>query len=148
MRIKNLSYTALAIALAFTVTACSRSRGPDVPIADAKAVARTQSPVVLFDKTLKGKIAADQVEQYRLADGRMSISANLRNRTKKALTVQTRTVFKDAGGFAIDDETSWQNLFLSPQQYSTVRAASMTGAAEMATVEVRYPKSKQGESKD
>jgi len=131
---------ALAMATLTGTTACAkRYKGPDAPKAEAKALEASKANVNILDTKLSSRIASELFSRERLEDGRLGVKVNLRNRTGKQLHVQARTVFKDINGMSNGDETSWENLYLSPRQAMTYRATSLSKDAESFSVEVRRP---------
>lgn len=130
----------LAAAVSLGTAGCaSKSHGPDVPIAEKKALEKTKNPINLFDKDLKDKLASEISNRERLEDGRIAVTAMLRNRTKKPLALQTRVVFKDELGLSTGDESAWTNLYLEAQQAQTIRVESKKPTADLYTLEVRKP---------
>lgn len=131
---------AIAAALVAALSACGgKSRGPDVPVSEPKAYEQSKAAVNLLDSKLKGKIASEVQRAEPTPDGRTLVTVNLRNRTKKDLHVQYRTVFKDSQGISTGDQSAWSNLYFSPQQVQTVRTESKKPGSQLTTVEVRLP---------
>lgn len=130
----------LASALAGAAAGCARkAKGPDVPIAQQEAFEKARAQVNLLHPSLDGQIAAELTQTDVLEDGRLRAITQIRNRTRKNLQVQYRTVFKNSEGLSTGDETAWENLYLEPMQATTLRQTSLEPAAAY-TVEVRSPK--------
>ena len=72
-----------------------------------------------------------------LADGRLEVVANVKNRESRRIQVQISCVFKDEQGFSTGDETPWQNLILSESATEAVRFTAMNAAAKKYTIRVR-----------
>lgn len=136
---KTLAVAALAIALAATGACSKRSKAPSMARVDNEAVVASVAPVNILDYDLRNKVAADQAEAFRLADGRLEVRVNIRNSTRKDLDVLARCVFKTEKGVSVGDETEWQPVFFAPQQIQTYIARSRTPDARVFTVEVRKP---------
>lgn len=116
-----------------------RSKAPDMARMDKAAVEAAQSPVNILDPDLRKKVAADLAKAQRLPNGRLQAAVNLRNSSKKDLTILVRVVFKDEAGISTGDETEWKQLFLQPQQIQTISETSLNKKAESFTVEVTTP---------
>src|SRR5579872_4093001 len=69
------------------------------------------SKFVLLNKPAQFSVTCGSLQEGRLADGRLQVHANLRNRESRRIQVQVNCVFKDAQGFVVED-TPFQNLFL------------------------------------
>lgn len=132
---------ALLAIVALPLAGCSRkSKGPDIPVSQEKALARMNANVNLLHKELKNRIASE-IQRFEKDDlQRTNVDVSLRNRSKKNLVIQARTVFKDADGLSLGDETAWRTIYLEPQQAITYSSQSKISNAESATVEVRLPK--------
>ena len=72
-----------------------------------------------------------------LPDGRLELTANLRNREERRIDVQVNCVFKDEQGFPIGDDTPFQTLILTENAQEAVRFVSMNNRAKKYTVRVR-----------
>ena len=71
------------------------------------------------------------------ADGRLEVTANIKNREDRRIQVQVSCVFKDAQGFSTGDETPWQTLILGENATQAVNFKSMNTQARTFTVRVR-----------
>lgn len=91
---------------------------------------------VLFDKRAQRSVTCDGLQMQRLADGRLQVAANVRNREKRRIEVQINCEFKDAQGFVIDS-TSFQNVFLDENAQQGVTFVSMNDKALRYTIRVR-----------
>ncbi len=89
-----------------------------------------------------GDLAASAVgcvalQENELSDGRLSVRAQLVNRTAQRIQVQVNCVFKDAQGFGTGDETPFESLFLDEGAQQTVPFTSLNNKAKSYTVQVR-----------
>jgi uncharacterized protein YcfL len=107
------------------------------PVNTSKYDLENHEAVVLLDKGVEHSVTVDGVQQDRMGDGRMKVSANVRNRENRRIQVQINCVFKDAGGFSTGDETVWQNLILTENAQETVSLNSMNSEAKKFTVRIR-----------
>lgn len=138
----RLGFTAaLLVLVVLPLSGCSRkSSGPDVPVSQDKALGKMSASINLLHKELRGQIASE-IQRFEKDElQRTNVDVSLRNRTKKNLVIQARTVFKDADGLSLGDETAWRTIYLEPQQAITYSTQSKINTAESATVEVRLPK--------
>lgn len=135
---RMFSATLILIVLCLLGASCG-SKGPWQAASSDKAFAKSQAPMNLLHKDLRKKIASDKAITSHTDDGRMKVAIVLRNRSKKPLNVQVRTVFRDEEGLSTGDETNWEDIWLEPRQSQTYRAESKITFAESYTVEVRKP---------
>jgi uncharacterized protein YcfL len=91
---------------------------------------------MLMDAGTQHSITADALRETRLADGRLDVAANVRNRESRRIQVQINCEFKDAQGYTIDS-TPWQTLVLTENAQETVRFASMKSDASQYTIRIR-----------
>jgi len=131
---------AAAVALAIPLSGCGTA-GPWVPKNDPDAFAKSRGAVNVVDSSLSGKIGSEIQQIVRLEDGRLLVSANIRNRKKRIVPIEARVVFKDFQGLSTGDETAWRAYYLDARQSMTFRAESKTPNAESCTVEIRALKS-------
>jgi hypothetical protein len=92
---------------------------------------------VLMDAMVQRSVTCSGIQERRLADGRLEIVANIRNRETRRIEVQVSCVFKDAQGFPTGDETPWAPLILTENAQEGVRITSMNDKAYKYTVRVR-----------
>jgi hypothetical protein len=91
---------------------------------------------VLFDSGAQYSVKCTGIQERRLADGRLQVSANVMNRENRRIQVQINCVFKDEQGFVLD-ETPFQNLFLDENAQEGVSFTSLTDRAARYTIRVR-----------
>ena len=73
----------------------------------------------------------------RNIDGRLEVTANIRNRESRRIQVQVGCVFKDDQGFPTGDETLFQTLILTENAQEGVKFDSMNNLARKYTIRVR-----------
>jgi succinylarginine dihydrolase len=117
------------------------SPGPYLPQDTTKNTLETSEHFVVLDQAVQYSVTCTGVAQQRLADGRLSVAANVKNRENRRIEVQIRCVFKDESRFSTGDETPWETLILSENATQTVRFASMSHLAHHYTFTVRQAKS-------
>ena len=91
---------------------------------------------VLLDPGAQRSVTCSGIQQRVLADGRLEVAANVRNRENRRIEVQINCVFKDEQGFAVD-ETPFQTLILTENATESVRFASMNAKAKKYTIIIR-----------
>ncbi len=77
------------------------------------------------------------LQERTLADGRLEVIANIKNRENHRVEVQASCLFRDAQGFTIGDETPWQTVSLAENATEAVRFTANNTAAKRYTVQVR-----------
>ena len=117
---------------------CTRT-GPYVPKSEAPTV-EDQYAVVLMDYPLKQKVAVERWDGWRLVDDRLEARATIRNRTRGRLHVQVQTVFKDAAGFSLEEDSAWQDLILTPKETQTYSCKSLKSEAQAFNIRIRLPR--------
>jgi len=91
---------------------------------------------VLMDPGAQRSITHAGIQQRTLPDGRLEVTANVRNRENRRLQVQVQCVFKDAQGFEVD-ATPWETLILTENSIETVHFTSMNDKAKRFTIRIR-----------
>jgi uncharacterized protein YcfL len=125
----------LILPLAFALSSCS-TEGPYLP-AERQPSPEIENTAVIMDQELKDMIAVDNQNAERTSQGKLKALANVRNRTNNDITVQFQTVFRDAGGFSIDDDTAWETTVLTSNETRTISATSTNRKAERYTIRIR-----------
>ncbi len=135
MNPRLLVFAALVL-LAGCVTPPSPTPPAPAP-APAEAVATTQETFVPLDQAARDAVICPAQQARVLADGRLEVAADLRNRAGHAIEVQIQCVFKDAAGFLINDSTPWRKLSLADGATETVRFTARDGRAVRYAICVR-----------
>jgi len=112
-------------------------KGPYVPVTEPQAAAENYQTVVLLGPKLADLIAVEGQKAEYTEDGRLKVYANIRNRSKKRLTVQVQTVFKDENGFSTGDETAWETMIITDLSQTTYSAVAQNSEARRYTIRVR-----------
>jgi hypothetical protein len=113
----------------------TRDQGPYAPVAVTNNLENTER-LVLLDPGARDSITCTGIQEMRLQDGRLKVSANVRNRENRRIQVQIDCVFKDGAGFALD-EAPFQTLILDENATQSVQFTSMNDRALRYTVRVR-----------
>lgn len=116
---------------------CATEPGPYAPLDTTKFTLENTERFVLLDRPAQYSVTCTGLQERVLADGRLEVVANVKNREARRIQVQINCVFKDEQGFATGDETPWQNLILSEYATEAVRFTAMNPLAKKYTVRVR-----------
>lgn len=92
---------------------------------------------VLLDKEVQRSVTHAGINERVLPDERLEVTASVRNRLNRRITVQINCVFRDFTGAPIGDETPFETLILTENAMQTVKFTSMTTKARMYTIRVR-----------
>lgn len=96
-----------------------------------------EAKFVTMDNLVQRSVTCSGLQEKVLADGRLEVAANIRNRLERRIQVQVQCVFKDAQGFSTGDESPWQDLILTETAQETVRFQSFNDKAKGYTIRVR-----------
>ena len=132
----RITVAALAALLGLSIIATGCKTGPYTASAVQPSPEDTES-LVLLDKELVKQLSVQVQRAGFTSDGRLTAEANLRNLTKKTMSVQVQTVFKDAQGLSTGDETAWKTVILNPNAMETYQASALNTRSERYTVRVR-----------
>ena len=94
------------------------------------------SKFVLFDSGAQRSVTSPGIQEGRTADGRLKVTAHLRNRENRRIEVQANCVFKDAQGFTVD-ETPFRTVFLDENATQDVSFESFNKDAAKYMIRVR-----------
>jgi hypothetical protein len=130
------AFLAATAALAFGA-GCVSEPGPYAPLDTTKFTLENTDRFVLLDKPAQYSVTCTGLQERPLADGRLEVVANVKNREARRIQVQINCVFKDDQGFSTGDETPWQTLILSENSTEAVRFTAMNTLARKYTVRVR-----------
>lgn len=132
----RLGVVAAVAGLALTA-GCVSEPGPFAPLDTTKFTLENTERFVLLDQPAQNSVTCTGLQQMTLADGRLEVVANVKNRESRRIQVQISCVFKDEQGFSTGDETPWQNLILSESATEAVRFTAMNPLAKKYTIRVR-----------
>jgi hypothetical protein len=95
-----------------------------------------QASVVFMDPGAQQSVTCTGLQIKPLADGRLEVNANMRNRENRRVQVQINCEFKDEQGFVVDS-TPFQTLILTENAQEGVSFQSMNSQAKKYTLRVR-----------
>jgi len=111
--------------------------GPFAPKDTTKYTLENTDKFVLMDKQVQYSVTSTGIQQRINSDGRLEVTANIKNRENRRIQVQVSCVFKDEQNFSTGDETPWQTLILGENTTEAVNFKSMNTQARNFTVRVR-----------
>jgi uncharacterized protein YcfL len=133
----NQSILAL-LATAIVAAGCSTyDRGPYLPESSKTPAYENTEQFVLLDPGVQYSITCTGIHERTLADGRLEVTAQIRNRENRRIQVQANCVFKDGNMVSIGDETPFQTLILTENATESVQFTSANSAAKKYTIRVR-----------
>ena len=127
----------VSAAVLFLGAGCATEPGPHAPLDTTKFTLENTDRFVLLDKPAQYSVTCTGLQERPLADGRLEVTANVKNREARRIQVQINCVFKDDQGFSTGDETPWQTLILSENSTEAVRFTAMNTQGKKYTVRVR-----------
>jgi len=123
---------------AAVLAGCSTyDKGPYLPQTSKTPAYENTEKLVLMDPGVRYSVTCTGINEHLLADGRLEITVQLRNRENRRLEVQADCVFKDAAGVIVDDETPFQTVILTENATEQVRFTSANNLAKKYTIRVR-----------
>lgn len=134
---KSLTKLTTIVGLAsamIALTAC-KSPGPFVPKTPKNTIENTE-PFVLLDRGAARSVTCTQIQKQVLEDGRLQVTANVRNLESRRIQVQINCEFKDAQGFPVDS-TPFRTVILDENAQEGVRFVSLSDQARNFTIRVR-----------
>ena len=132
---KHLALFLSVAACAAFVAGCA-SGGAYEPKNTTKYNVEDTAKFVLFDAGAQRSVTCPGIQEGRTSDGRMKVTAHLRNRENRRIEVQANCVFKDAQGFTVD-ETPFRTVFLDENATQDVSFESFNKDAAKYTIRVR-----------
>lgn len=111
--------------------------GPFTPQDTTRYTVENTEKFILLDKPTQVSVTCTGLQERTLADGRLEVVANVKNREARRIEVQINAVFKDDQGFSTGDETPFQTLILAENSTEAVRFTAMNTLAKKYTIRVR-----------
>lgn len=136
MKMKLLAL--IPVAAALVVAGCSTyDKGPYVPEQSKTPAYENTERFVLLDPGVKYSLTCTGINERTLDDGRLEVTAQIRNRENRRIEVQANCVFKDGNMVATGDETPFQTVILTENATESVKFTSANSAAKKYTIRVR-----------
>jgi hypothetical protein len=130
-----LSLLILAVTLGSSL-GC-RHEGAYAPVGNTAAALENRERVVMLDRMVQSSVDVSNIQDEFLPDGRLRVTANIRNREERRIQVEVDCVFKNEDGFPIGDKTPFQTFILTENAQQGVQFVSMNDKAKTATIRVR-----------
>jgi len=128
----------IPVAAALVVAGCSTyDKGPYLPEQSKTPAYENTERFVLLDPGVKYSITCTGINERTLDDGRLEVTAQIRNRENRRLEVQANCVFKDGNMVSTGDETPFQTVILTENATESVKFISANSAAKKYTIRVR-----------
>jgi len=134
---KIIVLPALFLALGLLTACQTRDRGPYLPQTPKTPAYETTERLVLLDPGVQRSVTCSGIQERILPDGRLEVTAQIRNRENRRIELQVNCVFKDINGYSTGDETPFQTLILTENATEHVRFVSMNAQARKFTIRVR-----------
>ena len=126
-----------AVAALALFAGCVAGPGPFQPLDTTKYTLENTDKFVLLDQPAQISVTCTGLQERILADGRLEVVANVKNRESRRIEVQINCVFKDEQSVSTGDETPFQTLILAENSTEAVRFTAMNVAAKKYTLRVR-----------
>ncbi|MDB6018067.1 MAG: hypothetical protein JWR19_2556 [Pedosphaera sp.] len=115
-----------------------RDTGAYVPVNTTVNDLENHEPIVLMDSRVQTSVTCSGIQQRTMEDGRLGVTANIRNRENRRIQVQVNCVFKDAQGFPTEgEETPFRTLILTENGQEPVQFISLNNKAQRYTIRIR-----------
>ena len=126
------------IVTALVVAGCSTyDKGPYLPEQSKTPAYESSERFVLLDPGVKYTITCAGINERTLEDGRLEVTAQIRNRENRRIEVQANCVFKDGNMVSTGDETPFQTVILTENATESVKFTAANSLAKKYTVRVR-----------
>ena len=128
----------IPVIAALVVAGCSTyDKGPYLPEQSKTPAYENTENFVLLDPGVKYTITCTGINERTLEDGRIEVTAQIRNRENRRIEVQANCVFKDGNMVSTGDETPFQTVILTENATESVKFVSANNLAKKYTVRVR-----------
>ncbi|HRE84065.1 MAG TPA: DUF1425 domain-containing protein [Opitutaceae bacterium] len=123
--------------LGLAMTGCVSQPSESVMLTSPKYSLEQTEKLQFLDPDLADDITSTGIQHSVLADGRLQVVVNIRNRANRRYPVQLSAIFRDNQGFATGDETPWQRVAIAENSTEAVRFISTQTTAKNFTVRVK-----------
>ncbi len=134
------NYSVLVIIAATVVAVGCKStydKGPYLPEESKTPAYENTERFVLLDPGVQYSITCTGINERTLNDGRLEVTAQIRNRENRRLEIQANCVFKDAAGVTTNDDTPFQTEILTENATEQVKFVASNDLAKKYTIRVR-----------
>ncbi len=134
MKFTHVLFVAAVFSAGLVMTGCTF--GARTPVNATRHDVENHEPFVLLGRRAQRSITCAGITKRTQADGRLEVTANVRNREERRLEVQINCEFKDGAGRVVDSGP-FRSLVLSPLAQEAVEFASLNAEAKTFTIRVR-----------
>ena len=128
----------LPVTAALLIAGCSTyDKGPYLPQQSKTPAYENTERFVLLDPGAQRSITCTGIHEATLSDGRLEVTAQIRNRENRRLEVQANCVFKDGNGISTGDETPFQTVILTENATEQVKFTAANATSKKYTIRVR-----------
>jgi uncharacterized protein YcfL len=130
---------AAAVGIA-VLTGCQtpHDTGAYVPVNTMVNDVENHQLVVLMDPRVQYSVTCPNIQLTKTPDGRLEVTANIRNRENRRIELQVNCVFKDELGFPTEgDETPFRTLILGENAQEPVTFVAMNNKGQHYTIRIR-----------
>ena len=93
--------------------------------------------LILLDERVQRSVTCTGIQERVLEDGRLEISAKIRNRETRRVAVQAACVFKDAAGIAAGGASAFQLIEIPERGEATVTFTAPAKDTRKYTLRIR-----------
>jgi uncharacterized protein YcfL len=134
--LQRRSATLLGLTATLLLAGCTTPLTPPPPAETTKYTLENTDRFALVEGATQHAISCTGLMELPLADGRLEVVANLKNRETQPLKVEASCAFKNAADVTTE-ETPWQAVTLPDNATVSVHFTATTPAAKKYTVRVR-----------
>jgi hypothetical protein len=126
----------LMLAVAALTTGCQTDTGAYPPKNTQRRDLENRESFVCLDQRAQNSVTCTGLFPKNLEDGRLQVSANVRNRLNRRIQVQINCVFKNELGAVVED-VPWQDLILAENVQEGVTFTSLNNQSKKYVIRVR-----------
>lgn len=137
MKMKLIALIPVATVLIIAGCKNTYDKGPYLPQQSKTPAYENTERFVLLDPGAQRSITCTGIHEATLSDGRLEVTAQIRNRENRRLEVQANCVFKDGNGVSTGDETPFQTVILTENATEQVKFTAANATSKKYTIRVR-----------
>jgi hypothetical protein len=127
---------ALPCAMA-ALTGCVATLAPQSPQYSTKFTVENTDRFSALDPATEAAISCTGLQEQTLANGRLEVAVNVKNRDTGPVSVQAQCLFFDDQGGPVDIDPPWQTLSIDVDSTAVVRFTAPNDSAKRYSVRVR-----------
>lgn len=116
---------------------CQMATIPAMPLTTTKYTLQQTEKLSLMDSRVQGSVSSTGIQHSILADGRLQVVVNIKNRDSQPNRVELSILFKGADSMVDIGESPWQVIELDAFATQAVKVVSTSTAARNFKVRVR-----------